>query len=65
MTTLKSIRGYQASEETKQKMTKSLVDDATRVASLQLKYVSTSIRDKAFKAKLDKLTRDYTDLFKL
>ena len=65
MTTLKSIRGYQASEETKQKMTKSVFDDVTRVAGLQVKYMRTSIGDKAFKAKLDKLIKDYTDLFKL
>ena len=63
MTTLKGIRGYQASEETKQKMTKSVFDDVTRVAGLQLKYIG--IRDKAFKPKLDKLIKDYTDLFKL
>ena len=65
MATLKSIRGYQVSEDTKKKMTTSLVDDAKRVASLQLKYVGASMRDPAFKAKLEKLTRDYQDLFRL
>ena len=65
MTTLKGIRGYQVSEDTKNKMTKSLVDDAKRVAGLQLKYVGASMRDPAFKAKLEKLTKDYLDLFKL
>jgi hypothetical protein len=65
MTTLKGIRGYQVSEDTKNKMTRSLVDDAKRVAGLQMKYVGASMRDPAFKAKLEKLTKDYLDLFKL
>ena len=64
MTTLKAIRGYQASAETKAKMIKSIFDDATRVGSLKVKYMSAS-RDKAFKAKLDKLIKDYTDLIKM
>ena len=62
---LKGIRGFQVSEETKSKMTASLVDDAKRVAGLQLKYVGVSMRDPAFKAKLEKLTKNYLDLFKL
>ena len=65
MITLKGIRGYQVSEDTKNKMTKSLVDDAKRVAGLQMKYVGASMRDPAFKAKLEKLTKDYLDLFRL
>ncbi len=65
MTTLKGIRGYQVSEDTKNKMTRSLVDDAKRVAGLQMKYVGASMRDPAFKAKLEKLTKDYLDLFRL
>ena len=65
MTALKGIRGYQVSEDTKNKMTRSLVDDAKRVAGLQMKYVGASMRDPAFKAKLEKLTKDYLDLFRL
>ncbi len=65
MTTLKGIRGYQVSEDTKNKMTRSLVDDTKRVAGLQMKYVGASMRDPAFKAKLEKLTKDYLDLFRL
>lgn len=63
--TLKGVRGYQLSEETTKKMTTSMIDDAKRVAALQIKYISTSIRDPAFKAKLEKLTRDYQSLFKV
>lgn len=65
MATLKGIRGYQVSAETKAKMTKSLVDDAKRVAGLQIKYIGTSMRDPAFRAKLEKLTKDYQALFSL
>ena len=65
MASIKSIRGYQVSAETKEKMTKSLVDDAKKVAGLQIKYIGVSMRDAAFKAKLDKLTRDYQSLFKM
>ena len=61
--TLKSIRGYQVSEETTKKMTTSMVDDAKKVAGLQIKYIGTSMRDPVFKGKLEKLTRDYQALF--
>ena len=62
---LKDVRGYQVSEDTKKKMTASIVDDVKRVGGLQIKYIATSMRDAAFKAKLEKLTRDYQSLFKL
>ena len=61
---LKSIRGYQVSKETQQKMTETLSKDAMSVAGLQMKYLSVSMRDPAFKGKLDKLIRDYTEIFK-
>ena len=65
MDSLKGIRGYQVSEETKKMMESSLVDDAKRIANLQVKYMGTSMRNATFKAKLDKLTRDYQSLFKM
>ena len=65
MDTLKSIRGYQVGEETKKMMETSLVEDAKKIANLQVKYIGTSMRDAAFKGKLDKLTRDYQSLFKM
>jgi len=46
-------------------MESSLVDDAKKIANLQVKYMRTSMRDATFKAKLDKLTRDYQSLFKM
>ncbi len=65
MDTLKGIRGYQVGDETRKMMETSLVDDAKKIANLQVKYMSTSMRDSTFKAKLDKLTRDYQSLFKM
>ena len=65
MDTLKGLRGYQVGEETRKMMESSLVEDAKKVANLQVKYMGTSMRDAAFKAKLDKLTRDYQSLFKM
>src|SRR6266404_1053157 len=65
MDTLKGLRAYQVGEETKKMMESSLVEDAKKVASLQVKYMGTSMRDAAFKAKLDKLMRDYQSLFKM
>jgi hypothetical protein len=62
MNTLKSLRGYQVSDESKQKIASSLVDDSSKVGSLQIKYVSLSMSDPAFKAKLDKLVKDYQAL---
>jgi hypothetical protein len=65
MDTLKGLRGYQVGDETKKMMESSLVEDAKKVANLQVKYMGTSMRDAAFKARLDKLMRDYQSLFKM
>jgi Tfp pilus assembly protein PilP len=62
---LKGVRGFQVSAETKRKMTETLTRDALKVAGLQMRYVGVSVRDPAFKAKLDRLVRDYTEIFKL
>jgi len=62
MAALKSVREYQVSEETKQKMALRLVEDAAKVGNLQIKYVSQSTNDPPFKAKLDKLVKDYQAL---
>lgn len=65
MNSLKGVRGYQVSKETQQKMTDTLTKDAMNVAGLQVKYVSVSMRDPAFKAKIEKLVKDYTEIFKM
>ncbi len=61
--TLKRLRESQVSDATKQKITSSLVDDASRVGDLEIKYVGQSMNHPAFKAKLDKLVKDYQALF--
>src|ERR1051326_6338996 len=62
MGALKSLRGDQVSVETKRKLVARLAEDASKVGDLQVKYVSRSISNPAFKAKLDKLVSDYQTL---
>jgi outer membrane murein-binding lipoprotein Lpp len=62
MGVLKSLRDDQVSDETKRKLVARLADDAAKVGDLQVKYVSHSISNPAFKAKLDKLVNDYQTL---
>jgi len=62
MDTLKALGGYQVSDETKQKLASGLVDDASKVGNLRIKYVSQSLNDPPFKTKLDKLVKDYQAL---
>jgi len=62
MGVLKTLRDDQVSDETKRKLVSRLADDAAKVGDLQVKYVSRSISNPAFKAKLDKLVSDYQTL---
>jgi hypothetical protein len=62
METLKGLRAYQVSDETKRRVASSLVVDASKVGNLQIKYVNQSMSDPAFKAKLDKLVKDHQAL---
>lgn len=59
---IKDIRDFQVSDETKKFMTESLTKDITAVMSLQIKYVSKSVADPTFKSKLEKLIADYREL---
>ncbi len=63
MEALKRLRESQVSDAMKQKITSSLVDDASRVGDLEIKYVNQSMNNPGFKAKLDKLVKDYQALF--
>ena len=65
MSSLKGVRGYQVSKETQQKMTDTLTKDAMNVGGLQAKYISVSMRDPAFRAKMEKLVKDYMEIFKM
>ena len=62
MVVLKSLRGDQVSDETKRKLVARLAEDASKVGDLQVKYVSHSISNPTFKAKLDKFVGDYQTL---
>ncbi len=62
MDSIKDIREFQVSDETKKFMTDSFIKDLTAVMSLQMKYVSKGVADPAFKAKLEKLVADYREL---
>lgn len=59
---IKQVRGFQVSKETMAQMQKDIQDDAMKVMNLQLKYATKAASDSAFNAKLEKLTKDYTDL---
>ena len=62
MGVLKSLRTDQVSDETRRKLASRLAEDASKVGELQVKYVSHSISNPAFKTKLDKLVGDYQTL---
>jgi hypothetical protein len=62
---IKGVRGFQVSKETTEQMTKEMTDAGMKVANLQVKYVSQSVKDPAFKAKVEKLTADYMSLLKM
>lgn len=59
---VRGARGFQVSEETKKTLTESFTKNITSVASLQIKYVSRSVRDARHKSKLEKLVNDYRTL---
>ncbi len=61
---IKGVRSFQVSQETQKKMTEQLTDDVMSVSKLQIKYMSQSMRDPGFRAKLTKLITDYTNLLK-
>ena len=62
---IKGARGFQVSDDTKKKMEESLKNNFMSVAGLQMKYMSKSMSDAAFKSKLDKLVKDYQALYQV
>jgi serine/threonine protein kinase len=63
LNSIKDVRGFQVSEDAKKKMLERITEDVMSVSSLRIKYIS--MKDPAFKAKLDKLVADYQSLLKL
>ena len=62
---IKSARGFQVSDDTKKKMEESLKNNFESVVGLQVKYMSKTMSDNAFKSKLDKLVKDYQALYQV
>lgn len=62
--TLKGVRNFQVSEETRRKMMEQMTEDVMSVSKLQIKYIGQSMKDPAFKAKLEKLVGDYQNMVK-
>lgn len=61
---MKTLRGFEVSEETQKAMQANIVKNVTSVGGLQLKYVSQTMTNPAFKTKLDKLIKDYTEMIR-
>ena len=57
-------RSARESEAAKGRLLENEVDNTSRVSGLQTKYLDNSMRDPAFKTRLDKLVSDYQELFR-
>src|SRR5262245_6784277 len=56
---VKTVRGFQVSEETRRKLEASFAGDAAAVAGLELRYGSQAAMDPGFRARMEKLVADY------
>ena len=59
---LENVRGFQVKEETMKKLTDAVTNSIMKVSGLQIKYMEKTMSDKAFKAKLEKLVKDYESI---
>lgn len=59
---IKTLRGFEVSDEIKKSMQESVSRNVASIAGLRIKYVSRSVSDAAFKNKLEKLVNDYTQM---
>jgi hypothetical protein len=62
MASIRDVRGFQASQETKKRLASSLTSNVTKVMGLQMTYMGRMVSSPAFKAKLEKLGNDYNAL---
>lgn len=62
LASLKTIRGFQISAETKKKLEARFMANATAVAGLQIEYAMQAARDDGFQKRLEKLANDYRTL---
>ncbi|HEX5708158.1 MAG TPA: hypothetical protein VFX96_12725 [Pyrinomonadaceae bacterium] len=63
MNSIKDVREAQLSEETRKRLMERVTENVMSVSGLQIEYMDESLRDPAFKAKIEKLTQDYQTLF--
>ncbi|HST54155.1 MAG TPA: hypothetical protein VLJ61_19260 [Pyrinomonadaceae bacterium] len=61
---LKRDAKFQQDAAARRKWLEAEVDDTDRVSRLQVKFLDTSMRDAAFKSRLDNLVGDYNSIFK-
>lgn len=61
---IKEVRGFQVSDEVKNKMVDSYKQDYMQMKSLEIKYMSQSLQDPEFRSKLEKLVSDWEETFK-
>lgn len=61
---LKADARFRQDAAAKRKWLEAEVDNTERVSRLQVKYLDASMRDPAFKARLDRLVGDYDAMFK-
>jgi hypothetical protein len=62
---VKKVRDAQVSEDTKKKMAESYLKDSMAIKTLTIKHMGVSIRDTAFKSKLDSLVKEWEVTFPL
>lgn len=62
---IKTVKNFQVSEETKKRMENDLKKNLMSVYGLQSRYIDESIKSTAFKTKLDKLISDYKNLYEV
>jgi Tfp pilus assembly protein PilP len=62
MDSIKNVRGFQVSDETKKTMTDDITKNVSSVATLQITYVGLTMRNAQFKANLEKLVNDYQSM---
>lgn len=63
MNSIKDVREAQLREETRKRLMERVTENVMSVSGLQIEYMDESLRDPAFKAKIEKLTQDYQTLF--
>jgi hypothetical protein len=59
MATIKDVKNFQITDETKKKMETSIANNAQAVLGLQIEYVGQVAMDRSLQTKFEKLVKDY------